>query len=140
MIFDAHHGSLCKQSNKILYCCGRPLLQGWLLPESKTIPNNCVRENSLSLGGCGIGFSFRRPWFKSRPDLIFLPYIYSLVSLLRTLFVRLGLIWDWSGPLIPFNVKKMDFLPNCFLSSIIDDIKRGCVTGHNSFKHGCFPI
>ena len=28
------------------------------------------------------------PWFESRPNLIFLPCIYSFVSLIRTLFVR----------------------------------------------------
>ena len=31
-----------------------------------------------------IGFSTRRPWFKSCPNLIFLPCIYSFLSLLRT--------------------------------------------------------
>ena len=57
-----------------------------------TIPNNCVRENSLKLSGYGIGFSSRRPWFESCPDVIFLPCIYPFVSLLRTLFVRAGYI------------------------------------------------
>ena len=28
-------------------CYGKPLLQAWLLPDLNTIPNNCVRENSL---------------------------------------------------------------------------------------------
>ena len=41
------------------------------------------------LCGYGIVFSSRRPWFKSCPDLIFLLCIYSFVSFLRTLFVRL---------------------------------------------------
>ena len=35
---------------------GKPLLQAWLLPDLNTIPNNCVRENSVQLGGYGIGF------------------------------------------------------------------------------------
>ena len=70
-----------------VYCYGRPLLQAWLFPDLNTIPNNCVRENSLKLSGYGIGFSSRRPWFKSCPDFIFLSCIYSFISLLRTLFV-----------------------------------------------------
>ena len=36
-----------------------------------------------------LAFGKRSPWFESRPNLIFLPCIYSFVSLLRTLFVRL---------------------------------------------------
>ena len=39
-------------------------------------------------------FGARGHWFKSCPDLIFLPCIYSFVSLLRTLFIRRGLIQD----------------------------------------------
>ena len=70
-------------------CYGRPLLYAWLLPDLNTVPKNCVRENSLKLSGYGIDISSRPPWFKSRPDLIFLLCIYSFVSLLRTLFVRL---------------------------------------------------
>ena len=35
-----------------------------------------------------LAFGVRGLWFESRPDLIFLPCIYSIVSLLRTLFVR----------------------------------------------------
>ena len=44
-------------------------------------------------------------------------------------------------PLIPFNVKKMDFYLG-FPSSINDEFKRGCVcvTEDHSFKHGCSPI
>ena len=38
-------------------CYGRPLFQAWLLPDLNTVPNNCVRENSLQLSGYGIGFS-----------------------------------------------------------------------------------
>ena len=53
-----------------------------------TIPNNCVRDNSVLLSDYGIGFSSRNPLFESRPDLIFLPCIYLFVSLLRTLFAR----------------------------------------------------
>ena len=37
----------------------------------------------------------RGHWFKSCPDLIFLPCIHSFVSLLQTLFVRWGLFRDW---------------------------------------------
>ena len=40
----------------ISVCYGRPLLQAWLLPDLNTIPSNCVREDSLSLSGYGIGF------------------------------------------------------------------------------------
>ena len=78
-----------------LVCYLRPLLQGWLLPDLNTIPNNWVRENSLWLCGYGIGFTYRRTWLKSCPDLIFLPCIYSFVSLLPIFFVRLGLVQDW---------------------------------------------
>ena len=42
-------------------CYGRPLLQTWPFPDLNTIPNNCVRENSLYLSGYGIDFSSRRP-------------------------------------------------------------------------------
>ena len=35
-----------------------------------------------------LAFGARGHWFKSCPELIFLPCIYSFVSLLRTLFVR----------------------------------------------------
>ena len=56
--------------------------------------------------------------------------------LLRTLGARPGLAKE---PLIPFNVQKMDFLPNRF-SVINDDYNRGCVTGNHSFKYGCFPV
>ena len=41
---------------KMSVCYGRPLLQPWLLPDLNTIPNNCVRDNSLELSGYGIGF------------------------------------------------------------------------------------
>ena len=66
------------------HCYGRPLFQAWLLPDLNTIPNNCVGKNSLWLSGYCIGFSTRRPC----PNLIFLPCIYSFLSLLQTLFVR----------------------------------------------------
>ena len=62
--------------NYIISCYWRPLLQAWLLPDLNTIPNNYVRENSLQLSGYGIGFSTKRPWFKSCLNLIFLPCIY----------------------------------------------------------------
>ena len=42
----------------------------------------------FKFSGYGIDFSTRLPWYKFRADLIFLPHIYSLVSLLHTLFVR----------------------------------------------------
>ena len=35
-----------------------------------------------------MGLSIGWPWFESRQDHIFLPCIYSFLSLLRTLFVR----------------------------------------------------
>ena len=54
--------------------------------------NNCVRKNSVQLSDYGTGFSSERPWFESRSNLIFLPCIYSCVSLLRTLFVRIDQI------------------------------------------------
>ena len=28
-------------------CDGRPLLKAWLLPNLNTLPNKCIRENSL---------------------------------------------------------------------------------------------
>ena len=52
------------------------------------MPNNCVRENSLSSVVMVLAFGARGLWFESCPDLIFLPCIYSFVSLLRPLFVR----------------------------------------------------
>ena len=78
-----------------VHCCGKPLLQAWLLPDLNTIPSNFIGENSLKPSGYGIGFLSKRPWFKSCRKLTFLPCIYSFVSLLRTLFVRWGLVWDW---------------------------------------------
>ena len=98
-------------------CYGRPLLQAWLFPDLNTIPNNCVRVNSIWLSGYGIGFLSRRPWFKSCPDLLFLPCIYSFVCvfffffLLRTFFVRI-------------------FFPR------IDDRFRSSVTGVQCFDDG----
>ena len=67
---------------------GRPLLQAWLLPDLNTILNNCIGQNSLWLSGYGIGFPTRLPWFKPGLNVIFLPCIYSFLSLLRTFFVR----------------------------------------------------
>ena len=98
-------------------CYGRPLLQAWLLPDLDTIPNNCVKKNSLSRTGYGTGFSSRHPWFKSRPALIFL---HLFICFFVTDFVRkkisyakrdfrtycgqctsrsdctLGAVWSWS--------------------------------------------
>ena len=37
----------CWHLHVVLLCYGWPLLQAWLLPDLNTIPNNCVRENSL---------------------------------------------------------------------------------------------
>ena len=84
-------------------CYGRPLLHAWLLPDLNTIHNNCVGKNYLYLNGYGIGFSSRRRWFKSRPGVIFLPCIYSFVSLLRTLLVRLDVMVHGGtiSPLLP---------------------------------------
>ena len=53
----------------------------------------------IKISGYGIGFSTRRPWFKSCPNLIFLPCIYSFLSLLQTLFVRV------------FSTHSENFLP-----------------------------
>ena len=44
--------------------------------------------------GYGVGLLTGRPWFESRQDHIFLPCIYSFLSLLRTLFIRWGLVRD----------------------------------------------
>ena len=54
---------------------GRPLLQAWLHPDSNTIPNNCVKENSLWLNGYGIGVSSGHTRFEFCPIPVFLPYI-----------------------------------------------------------------
>ena len=88
-----------------------------------------------------LAFGARGHWFESCPDFIFLPCIYSFVSLLRTLFVRWGLVRDWSlrnNPIL--RPKKWTFRIIGFPSSINDDFKRECVTGDHSFKHGCFSI
>ena len=56
--YDLQNFSMCqtnvcinfqKYHSKIVgrVCYGRPLLQAWLFPDLNTIPNNCVRENSL---------------------------------------------------------------------------------------------
>ena len=34
-------------TDSLVLCYGRPLLQAWLLPDLNTIPNNSVRENYL---------------------------------------------------------------------------------------------
>ena len=90
-----------------------PLLQAWLLSDLNTIPNNCIRENSLKLSGYGIGFSTGRPWLESGLD----PHIFSMhlfISFFVTDFVckmgaRPGLAKE---QIIPFNIQKMNFLPN----------------------------
>ena len=53
---------------------GRPLLQAWLLPSFNTIPNNCVRDNSLQLCGYCIGFSCTRSLIRILPG----PYISAM--------------------------------------------------------------
>ena len=86
-------------------CYGRPLLQAWLLPDLNTIPNNCVRENSLWLSGYGISLSTGRPWFESMHLFI----SFFVTDFVRKMGARPGLAVE---QLIPFIVQKMDFLPN----------------------------
>ena len=100
-------------------CYGRPVLHAWLLPDLNTLPNSCVRENSLELSGYGIGFWCTRSLVRILPG----PYISAMYSFLCFFvmdFVR-KMVGGGGGarppgfakePLIPFNVKKMDFLPN----------------------------
>ena len=74
-------------------CYRRPLLQAWLFPDLNTIPNNFVKERILfSSVVMVLAFGARDHWFESCPNLIFLPCIYSFLSLLRTLFVRTGIL------------------------------------------------
>ena len=72
-----------------IICCGRPLLQAWLLPDLNTLTIALGRILFKQLSGYGIGFSSRHPWFTSYPDILFLPCIYSFLALLRTSFVRI---------------------------------------------------
>ena len=60
----------------------------------------------------------------------------SVTDFVHKMGARPGLAKE---PLIPFNIHKMDFLPNR-LSVTNDDLKRGCVAGDHCFKYGCFPI
>ena len=83
----------CEKKQFLLFplfstCYRRPLLQAWLLPHLNTIPNNCVGENSLNSVVIVLALGAQGHWFESCPYLIFLPCIYSFVSLLLTLFVR----------------------------------------------------
>ena len=39
--------SVEEKRNKLTLCYGRLLIHAWLLPDSNTIPNICVRDNSL---------------------------------------------------------------------------------------------
>ena len=68
-------------------CYGKPLLQAWLLPDLNTIPDKCVIILFSSVVMV-LAFGAQGHWFKSCPDLIFLPCIYSFVSVLQTSFVR----------------------------------------------------
>ena len=55
---------------------GRPLLHAWLYPDTlNTIPNKCVSETSLYLGGYGIGRSFGHFGCEPSQDTVFLPCI-----------------------------------------------------------------
>ena len=65
-----------------ILCYGRPLLHAWLHSDLKTIPNNRVRENSLKLSSYGVGLSSGQSRFESGLDPLFLPCIWSFVSLL----------------------------------------------------------
>ena len=73
-----------------------------------------------------LGFGERSLWFDSRPNLKFLPCIYSFVSLLQTLFGRRGAAPGLAKePLILFNVTEKKTL--CligFPSSIKDKYGR----------------
>ena len=84
---------------------GRPLFQARLLPNLNTIPNNSVKENSLSLSSYGIGFSTKRHWFKSCPNVIFLLHLFIsffVTDFVREMRARPGLAVE---PLISFNVQ-----------------------------------
>ena len=78
-----------------------------------TIPNNCFRQNSLQLSGYGVGFWCTKSLVRTLPK----PYIsamYLFICFLVTEFVRKmgahpGVAKE---PIIPFNIHKMDFLPN----------------------------
>ena len=69
-------------------CYGRPLLQAWLLSDLNTISNSCIGGILFSSVVMVLAFGSQGHWFKSCPDLVFLPCIDSLVSMLWTLFLR----------------------------------------------------
>ena len=109
-------------------CYKRPLLHA------------CLLLNPKSSVVMVLAFGARGLWFEFRPNHIFLPYIYPFVSLLRTLFVRWGLVQDWpKSHYSHLMSKKWTFCLISFLS-INDDFMRGCVMGDHSFMHGCFQI
>ena len=124
-VYDEVGSILRRERNN---CYGRPLLRVWMLPGLNTIPNNCVRENSLAQW-LWYWLASRCLWFKTCPDLIFLPCIYQFICFFVTNFVRK--VGASSGlakePLMPLKVKKWTFCLSGFLSSITDDFKRGCL-------------
>ena len=77
--------------NSILYisgiCYGRKLLQAWLLPYLNTIPNNCIKENSLKLSGYGIGFWCTRLLVRILPRL-YISAMHLFISFFVTYFVH----------------------------------------------------
>ena len=88
-------------------CYGRPLLHTWLYPDINTIPNTCIRENSLQLSGYGTGFLSRHSRFKPCPDLEFLLFICFFVT---DIVCRMGARPELAiEPLIPIVVQKQTF-------------------------------
>ena len=72
-------------------CYGRPLYQAWLLPDLKQYLTTALWRILFSSVFMVLALGAQGHWFESYPDFIFLPCIYSFVSLLWTLFIRLSI-------------------------------------------------
>ena len=83
-----------------VYCYGRPLFQAWLLPDLNTIPNNCVRVNSLSVFGRA---SLVQILSESYISAMHLFICFFVTDFVRKMWARSGLAIE---PLIPFSVQK----------------------------------
>ena len=62
-------------------------LPSWLLPDSNTIPKNCIRENAPKLRGYGIGFWCTRLLVRILPRL-YISAMHLFICFFVTDFVR----------------------------------------------------
>ena len=92
---------------------GRPILQAWLFPDLNTIPNNCVRENSLYLSSYGIDFRCTKSLVRILPGR-YISAMHLFICFIVTDFVcKMGACPGLAiESIIPFNVQEMNFLPN----------------------------